>query len=203
MLYHLHVLWLQVAATLALQPAVRPTLRDYTRFHGMHIGPVAARRCVGSFADGVIVFAPSSQISDELPGVGRSRFEVETLTLLNYYALVLATLTGVSTVLGLTEIVEAKDWEHDTGAGRSEHPLDPSPTICEYLARRAGSPATPIRRFEFNFKLVALRVVMMHFRSADPERLHLVEFYEWRPQLLVVPSLLLTAALTIIGQLVR
>ena len=178
---------------------VLPTLAEYTRFHGMHIGPAAARRCVASFSNGAIIFAPSTydaakdfSAEDDV----RSPYEVPLLTLGKYYALVLATLTGLSTMLGLTEILDAR--EDLDGVPLAPHPLYPGPAILAYVARRVGAPLVAVRRFEYRFRLVGLRVVMLHYRTAKDERLHLIEVYESRLPLALAPKAAATAVLAVL-----
>lgn len=157
---------------------------DYWRFHGMLVGPAAARRCVKSF-DGVILFMPSTydpaafQAEDAAQNVSLP-FEVRTLTLLKYYALVLWSLTGLCTLLRQTRTLDAAG-EDD------EKPLLPTPlavhrNVVECLRARTGaSRVTLARRFEFRFRLIGLWVAMHHYRSASggEGRLHLVEVYQF------------------------
>ena len=49
-----------------------------------------------------------------------------------------------------------------------------------YVRRKAGERVRPCRRFEFNFRLAGLAVVMLHFRGETTGRLHLVEVYHSR-----------------------
>ena len=49
-----------------------------------------------------------------------------------------------------------------------------------YVRRKAGERVRPVRRFEFNFRLAGLAVVMLHFRGETTGRLHLVEIYHTR-----------------------
>ena len=166
-----------------LMARAAPSLSDYTRFHGMHIGPAAAQSCVQSFADGVILFAPSSSTADDFPLDGRSRYEVSNLTTIKYYLLVLATLTGLCTIVGRTDIVDARDKSADLALQQS-HSLHPSAAMLSYVTRRVGTAVTAMRRFEYNFRLVGLSVVMCHYKTAD-DRLHLIEVYESRYRLLI------------------
>ena len=109
---------------------VVPSLVDYTRFHGMHIGLRAARRCIESFDAGVILFAPSEYALDPataFPTTTLSPYEVQTLRLIDYYLLVAVTLTGLSTLLGLTDTVDAREGADglDLDPVVLEHPLHP------------------------------------------------------------------------------
>ena len=168
--------------------ATQPALADFTRFHAMHCSPLAARQCVASFSGGCIVFAPSTYEDADFPAEEGmvSRFEVPKLTTLKYYALVLASLTGLCTALQMTTIVDAREGLlPEEAEAASTHPLHPSRAVLDYVSRRAGAPLTgPVRRFEFMFRLVNLRVVMLHYASRADEgvapALHLVEVYEGR-----------------------
>ena len=115
----------------------------------------------------------------------RSRYEVANLTVLKYYLLVLASITGLSTLLGLTQIIDAREGlEPEEAALAESHALHPSAPILDYVARRAGGPITLVRRFEYHFKLTDLRVVMLHYSSSGDAAtgrapaLHLVEVYD-------------------------
>lgn len=161
--------------------ATQPSIADFTRFHGMHVAPSVARSCIAAFDDGCIVFAPSSYASADFALGETSRFEVRGLGLLKYYLLVLASLTGLCTILGQTEIIDAREGAIEADGS---HRLHPSPAILAYVEQRAGAPIRMVRRFEFVFRLVRLRVVMLHFASMGNEEkgirpaLHLVEVYE-------------------------
>jgi hypothetical protein len=181
---------------------LQPTLRDFQNFHAMHIGVAAAQRCVQSFQGGTIIFAPSSyrrNMDTSFPKTGLSRFEVGQLTTLKYYLLVLGTLTGCSTILGLTDVVQATDSCHPRDAAPLVHPLHPREPVLEYLERRCGTKVSLARRFEYRFRLVGLHVVMLHYRSLDGQ-LHLVEIYEAAHRLLMlvpVMAFLMIAALAV------
>ena len=74
----------------------------------MLIAPGPAQRCIESF-NGRILFMPSSYSRDAatFPAAGlRSRWE-PSLSLTTYYLLVLASLTGLSTLLGQTDVLGA------------------------------------------------------------------------------------------------
>jgi len=83
------------------------SLLIYGRFHGMIIGPVAAKRCIESFT-GRVLSLPSTYLhnSDAFPARGISPWDTP-LSLSKYYFEALLSLTGLSTLLCLTDIVEA------------------------------------------------------------------------------------------------
>ena len=71
--------------------------------------PGVARRCVAAFKD-TIVFAPSSYTDEDFPArVGDSPYEVKRLTTFGYWLLVLVSLTGLSTLLGFTDTLDARE----------------------------------------------------------------------------------------------
>ena len=168
-----------IIASMSMTKMAAPSLSDYRNFHGMHIGVPAARRCVQSFQRGTIIFSPATYIDSmatTFPDSGTSPYEVHSLTLTKYYFLVLSTLTGLSTLLGLTDVMDATECT-GTDAKALDHPLHPSPPLLAYLERRCGGAVTLARRFEYRFRLVGLQVIMLHYRS-DDGRLHLVEVYK-------------------------
>jgi len=187
-----------------------PTLKDYERFHGMLVGPSAAQRCIASFS-GRILFMPSRYSRDKhtfpSDGSGMSKWEVTSLNLFSYYGLVVASLTGLSTLLGCTETIDARAVQDDEDAelprlkSRRTLSLSLEKIVLDYLSQpppiTSGCSSTTVapscvklvRRFEYHFKLCGIRVMMLHFVSVRPdgkveydeegkERLHLVEVYE-------------------------
>lgn len=174
------------------------TLAEFTRFHGMLIAPAPATRCVHAFDGGTILFMPcnyAESLSITLPAKGVSPYEVQSLTTLRYFILVIVSLTGLSTLLGLTTMFDARELSaadafDDALISKRSAKLPVHTRALEYIARRsssAGSGSTSlaselrvVRRFEFCFRLVALNVVMLHVVDAD-EKLHLIEVYDPGP----------------------
>ena len=58
--------------------------------------------------------------------------------------------------------------------------LHPSEAVLQYVRRKSGEAVRPCRRFEYNFRLAGLSVVMLHFRGQTTGFLHLVEIYDSR-----------------------
>jgi len=171
--------------------------------------PSSAQRCIDSF-NGRILFMPSSYSRDtaSFPAVGRSPWEPATpgLNLVTYYLLVLFSLTGLSTVLGRTVVLDARDVPADSSgeqlqcelASAGKPSLVVEQIVLDYLVapgsnRVAAHGVRLLRRFEYNFKMAGVNVVMLHFISVAPDGtpsvdaagrdiLHLVEVYEttWR-----------------------
>ena len=97
------------------------------------------------------------------------KYEAKNLSLLGYYLLVLFSCTGLSTLLGLTETLDASE--------TSDAPTpEVDPLVLSYLGR--GKPIHLVRRFCYNFRLPGIHVVMLHY--ACDGQLHLVEVFEWR-----------------------
>ena len=171
------------SALLAVPAPREPTLAEFERFHAMLPRPGVARRCVAAFQN-TIVFAPASYTDADFPSHGDSRYEVKRLTVLAYWLLVLASLTGLSTMLGCTDTVDARAVdvinEREVDDVLPPHGLHPSEAMMAYVRRKAGERVRPCRRFEFNFRLACLSVVMLHFRGETTGRLHLVEIYHSR-----------------------
>ena len=172
------------SALLAVPAPREPTLAEFERFHAMLPRPGVARRCVAAFQN-TIVFAPASYTdAEDFPAHGDSRYEVKRLTVFAYWLLVLASLTGLSTMLGCTDTVDARVVdvinEQEVDDVLPPHGLHPSEAMMAHVRRKAGERVRPCRRFEFNFRLACLSVVMLHFRGETTGRLHLVEIYHSR-----------------------
>ena len=171
------------SALLAVPAPREPTLAEFERFHAMLPRPGVARRCVAAFQN-TIVFAPASYTDADFPAHGDSRYEVKRLTVLAYWLLVLASFTGLSTLLGRTDTLDARAVdvinEKEVDDVLPPHGLHPSEAMMAYVRRKAGERVRPCRRFEFNFRLAGLAVVMLHFRGETTGRLHLVEIYHTR-----------------------
>ena len=172
------------SALLAVPAPREPTLAEFERFHAMLPRPGVARRCVAAFQN-TIVFAPASYTdADDFPAHGDSRYEVKRLTVFAYWLLVLASFTGLSTLLGCTDTIDARAVdvinEREVDDVLPPHGLHPSEAMMAYVRRKAGERVRPCRRFEFNFRLAGLAVVMLHFRGETTGRLHLVEIYHAR-----------------------
>ena len=172
------------SALLAVPAPREPTLAEFERFHAMLPRPGVARRCVAAFQN-TIVFAPASYTdAEDFPAHGDSRYEVKRLTVFAYWLLVLASFTGLSTLLGRTDTVDAREVdvinEREVDDVLPPHGLHPSEAMMAYVRRKAGERVRPCRRFEFNFRLAGLAVVMLHFRGETTGRLHLVEIYHSR-----------------------
>ena len=124
-----------------LRPNVaEPTLAEFERFHAMLPAPGVARRCVAAFKD-TIVFAPSSYADEDFPArVGDSPYEVKRLTTFGYWLLVLVSLTGLSTLLGFTDTLDASEVEvinaREVDDVLPPHPLHPSEAVMQYVRRK-------------------------------------------------------------------
>lgn len=152
-----------------------PSIKDYTRFHGMLIGSRSAKRCIDSFT-GKVIFMPSCYSrTDDFRLIGSdtiSPWEVEGLNLATYYALVAFSLTGLSTLLGLTQTIDARESDDLSATSGDLLPtlkshasprLEVDNAVLEYLVQGDdGCSARLVRRFEFNFRL-CLRERSQHF----------------------------------------
>lgn len=161
------------------------SLTDYANFHGMLCAPSTAARCIESFASGRILFMPSTYTPKTVPTFDCSAEGV--LTSLSYYMLVLLSLTGLSTLLHLTEFTDAREFSledaKDAQASMtSKHNplLRVEPHVLEYCKQKSNANSMILkRRFEYKFKLVGLEVIMLHF-LCDNQKLHLVEVYHFK-----------------------
>ncbi len=167
----------------------------------MLVGPGTAQRCIDSF-NGRILFMPSSYARDAatFPLNGeRSPWEAASLSLLTYYLLVAVTLTGLSTLLRQTAVLDARDdalVERDPSRDGSllvsaaTPSLRVDPCVLDFLVAEddSASAVKVKRRFEFHFRLAAVKVVMVHLVSLGSdgrpilrdgvEVTHLVEVFE-------------------------
>lgn len=87
----------------------KPSLKNYTAFHGMLCGPVEAHRCIQSFEGGVLLFASQEEYdasTGDLYEFDHNDIPMR-LNLWTYYLLVLGSLTGCCTALGCTKVIKA------------------------------------------------------------------------------------------------
>uniref|UniRef100_A0A7S4MYQ3 Uncharacterized protein n=1 Tax=Odontella aurita TaxID=265563 RepID=A0A7S4MYQ3_9STRA len=165
-----------------------PTLDEYRAFHSMVCPPHVARRCVHSIvgSGGVFLFGT--------PGAherGRTDFSSWS-GMWSYYLLVLCTLTGLSTLLGLTDEVDAREFSQGDETSsltedlakwfRSERneSVAVSKREIEYCRRAALRDIGDVgnekceeipriklrRRFEYDFHLIGANVIMVHFTTS-------------------------------------
>lgn len=161
-------------AAFASWAGVDASLEDYTNFHGMLCHPATATRCIGSFT-GSIFFAPS----DDTRNLERYDCTGGILSLCSYYLLVLMSFTGLSTLLRQTEFRTAREYSTSNEVTTeivSEHDsmLVAEPHVLDYCKEQTKSSSLHLkRRFEYNFGLVGLSVMMLHL-ECDKKLLHLV-----------------------------
>ena len=86
---------------------------DYDKFHRMVASPAIARSCIDSFCEskGCILFMPSHATFKDYPIYDASNI----LNLVSYYALVVVSFTGLSTLLKCTKTVAIKDFQENGG----------------------------------------------------------------------------------------
>ena len=91
------------------------SLEEYDSLHRMVATPGIAKKCIKSWNDGrgCILFMPSDVSNDELFLFDASH--ENSLNLLSYYALVIFSLTGLSTILGMTDTVDVQDFSKVSG----------------------------------------------------------------------------------------
>lgn len=160
-----------------------PTLANFQNFHGMLIRPTIAKKCIDVFRNGKILFMPSNREK------GLQHFEVKGLDSLMYYGFVFYSFTGLSTLLGLTDFIESKEDFQGLKC----------PEITEEITNYIGGKLKIVRRFEYNFRLPAIRVKMYHLTDENFEALHLVEIYEGSMRHLSSVFFTLVAAATILS----
>lgn len=78
-------------------------MQDYIDFHGMLCVPSVASKCIDSF-NGKILFMPRDYKSK-----GIDRYCYSRISLIDYYTLVVYSLTGLSTLLNMTSLSHAEE----------------------------------------------------------------------------------------------
>ena len=152
----------------------------------MVCSPKTASQCIDAF-DGAILFMPSTYTPDTL-----SRYDYSpkgVLTPLSYYLLVLISLTGLSTLLGMTDFQVAKEYPDPDSASKeatttlgsdSNDALQVETYVLHYCKNYTQANTIYLKRqFEYRFRLVGLEVIMLHF-LCDQNKLHLVEVYQFK-----------------------
>ena len=193
------------------------SMKDYDSFHRMIANPLAAKRCICSFKDhnGCILFMPSTRKDNELILYECSHGE---LNLFSYYMLVILSLTGLSTMLGMTETIDLQDYSQNNGEvvwppskrsdegskllkSKVEEQIFLKDCDLQYVQRHMNmirsvsvernKHDTEVfslrirRRFEYDFHLTGLNVIMLHLVSPkNPDVLHLLEVYRVRNRVL-------------------
>jgi len=164
------------------------------------------------------LFLPSNYSDDEI----HLYDFCHSLTIVTYYALVLLSFTGLSTLLGLTETICSDEYVKEkpiVGTSNTNNEsllsstLDPTiyvrKSVLDHLHNHVltqrmdnteeeeEEDSTTMhlalkRKFEYNFRLIGLNVIMLHIVSytdtpsttstlkCDDEVLHLVEVYRFR-----------------------
>ena len=86
---------------------------DYDKFHRMVASPAIARSCINSFCEskGCILFMPSHATFQDYPIYDASNI----LNLVSYYALVVLSFTGLSTLLNCTKTIAIRDFLESGG----------------------------------------------------------------------------------------
>jgi len=235
------------------------SLHQFQCFHGMYCSPSTAQKCIQCFvtrnekshtskqrpegsstnsvAGGSILFLPSEHTDNEIHLYECYR----TLNICSYYALVLASFTGLSTILGLTKVICSEEYSQGRkiASGSISQTLpqhndvddpknqdecseaslqyvqdyklllrsetDPSihvrDSVLEYVHKHILAEHMHVekenssiihlvlkRKFEYNFRLIGLNVIMLHIISYidcptsthKNKTLHLVEVYRFR-----------------------
>jgi hypothetical protein len=91
------------------------SMKEYDLFHRMMAKPTIAKNCIKSFvkSNGCILFLPSDHGDNEIYLYDASHGNA--LSLISYYALVLFSFTGLSTILGMTDTVDIQDYSTSGG----------------------------------------------------------------------------------------
>ena len=169
-------------------------MNDFAHFHGMLCSPRTAKACIKAF-NGKILFMPRNYAAK-----GLGHYEVTSLNIFTYYGLVLQSFTGLSTLLGLTNVVKSLETA-SMGSSSSSSGVSCSSSLPEvewtdditseiqsYLSSHStttASSSTPstaattvvCRKFEYYFRLPMITVSMYHLYTPHDDKLHLVEIY--------------------------
>lgn len=142
------------------------------------------------------MFMPSSYNEDDI----HLHDHTSILGLWQYYGLVLLSLTGISTLMGLTDTICAEEvnveftlssWSAAADASKLQSRIEPSIRFQELVFRyilksrhtsdvsEKEEKFTLVRRFEFCFRPLTLHVIMLHLKGTDGV-IHLVEIYHFR-----------------------
>ena len=91
------------------------TLKDYDLFHSMVAKPIIAKNCIRSFvkSNGCILFMPYDHSDHDIHLYDASHNN--SLSVLSYYALVIFSFTGLSTILGMTDTIDVQDYTANGG----------------------------------------------------------------------------------------
>lgn len=166
-----------------------PTLAQYNCFHSMLCVPPTAKACCESF-DGQIVFMPANTTASQSDSTDK-------LSIATYYLLCALSGTTLSTQRGLTDIVDCREVEgKEQTVVMKDGQLSPLLTsmrqnniyvsleALQYVAKKDNvddiSQFRIVRRFEYDFRLLGLNVIMIHLQSKTNGPLHLVEVYDFR-----------------------
>lgn len=152
----------------------------------MVCGPVAATRCCGSFNG--ILFMPSDYAKR-----GVCSYYSKTVNVVTYYALVLASFTGISTLIGSTDTLAVEE-NLKEGLGGSP---DLTKEIMSCLS--CSDNAKLIRRFHFHFYVPAINVQMFHVRDEDDGKLYLIEIYNKNSRLTQIYMVVAMAIFSFVG----
>ncbi|KAI8892310.1 hypothetical protein BC833DRAFT_612099 [Globomyces pollinis-pini] len=171
----------------------KATLKDFTNFHGMLILPDSASKCVEAFTNhnATILFMPRNFNSKKL-----ENYHIKSLTLFSYYSLVLASLTGLSTLINLTHFF--KPLEDFNGLNTK----DIDENILDFISHQSSvdiNHLKVIRKFEYTFYLPNLHVVMYHVLDGIGN-IHLVEIYESATTLKFIYTIILMLLIGVLFQ---
>jgi hypothetical protein len=157
----------------------------------MLCSPATAQRAIDGLSEGRALFIPMGYMGDlqlvDYGGPGRlGPIEwPKRLNLISYYLLVIYSLTGLSTLLGLTRTLVAEECnlplQIDKGFQSKYHPnLQVKPDMLAYLVSEAGgdksSGVVLKRHFAYSFGgLAPIDVIMLHIECNN--KLSLLEVY--------------------------
>mgnify|MGYP001275934491 CR=1 FL=1 len=147
----------------------------FTTFHGMLINPYHAYKCIEKI-NGKIIFISNKAAEN----IHLKKYKPIHLNLLSYYGLVIGSLTGLSTLLGMTQFIEINDSVGD------EQYIDNTLKSKLWQHLEFGEDHKIIRFFSYYFILPGIDVKMYHVKNKNEDKLHLIELYTASKRLLLL-----------------
>eukprot|EP00527_Entomoneis_sp_CCMP2396_P007111 CAMPEP_0198140174 /NCGR_PEP_ID=MMETSP1443-20131203/3380_1 /TAXON_ID=186043 /ORGANISM="Entomoneis sp., Strain CCMP2396" /LENGTH=224 /DNA_ID=CAMNT_0043802521 /DNA_START=53 /DNA_END=727 /DNA_ORIENTATION=+ len=187
------------------------SLQDFRNFHGMVCNPAAAGRCINEFSGATSIFMPSdyTRPTNEADGGCLNSFRSfdisKILNRVSYYALVLFSFTGLTSLLGCTKFLIGREEQGEISVEEGNIVAESNPelvidsSVFEYIIKKQAQQQQfeddlvtsscnhqffIKRRFEYDFGGM-LTVMMIHLGCVGDEgKTHLVEVYRVKNALL-------------------
>lgn len=184
------------------------SLVEYSHFHSMLSSPSLARRCMSAFTGHILILPVDydtylGTMSSEDNKIAAVKYfdGVKSMhDLKSYYSMSWASMTGLSTFLGLTELEEAVEVPNsenllnstfeevsDRIAAVLPDKFNSSGIVYNYMAQIADADLKLVRYFRYHYKLAQIKVTVLHLTSlpknTSSEVLSVVMIYDSAPPL--------------------